>query len=261
MLRCVHGEICVAQELVTCRRGPAVRNADAGADVELLSGNRERLGEHIEQLLGDYLGIVLIVDVLDQDRELVAAQPGGGVRGAKAPTESFRHGDEQLVACSVPEAVVHGLELVEVDEQHGHATRASFGAGERVVEAIREEGLVGEVGERVVERLVRQRDLQPDPLGDVAQAPDASDDLSVDPLGHVPTLERTAIAELDDVLAAALRVLGDVLGAADEDVRVLQLRQDEREHLLACQGHGDRVRQAEELPEPLVEVRDQPRRC
>ena len=54
------------------------------------------------------------------------------------------------------------------------------------------------------------------------------DDLSVDPLGHVPTLERPAIVELDDVLAAALRVFGDVLGAADEDVRVLQLRQDER---------------------------------
>ena len=51
-------------------------------------------------------------------------------------------------------------------------------------------------------------------------------------------------------------MLGDILDAADEHVRVLQLGQNDRQHLFACQRHRDRVRQAEQLPEPLVEVRD-----
>ena len=37
--------------------------------------------------------------------------------GPEAAAEPIRHGDEQLVAGGVPEAVVDGLEVVEVDEQ------------------------------------------------------------------------------------------------------------------------------------------------
>ena len=257
MLGGVHGEVGVAQELIArCTEAP-VGDTDAGPDVQIRSGDRERLVERVEQLLGDHFCVVLVRHVFDEDRELVAAHPGGGIGGTKASPESVRDGDQQHVTGGVPETVVHGLELVEVDEQHGHRAHAPFGAGERMAETIREERLVGEVRERVVERLVRQRDLQADALRDVAHAPHPTHDLSVDPLRHVAALEGSSVVELDDVLAAAVRMFGDILDPAHELGRVLHLWQNDRQDLLTCQRRREGGRQAEQLPEPLVEVRDE----
>ena len=60
---------------------------------------------------------LLVADVVEQDRELVAAEAGGRVarseRGRDAP--GGRH--EDVVAAGVAERVVEDLEVVEVDEQ------------------------------------------------------------------------------------------------------------------------------------------------
>ena len=65
---------------------------------------------------------------LEQDRELVAAEPGRGVGAAQHRLEPGRDVDEEPVADGVAEAVVDGLERVEVDEQHGGGVVAR-GAG------------------------------------------------------------------------------------------------------------------------------------
>ena len=57
------------------------------------------------------------IGLLDDDRELVAAEPGDGVAGAGHDLEPLGDGHEQLVALGVAEPVVDGLEVVEVQEQ------------------------------------------------------------------------------------------------------------------------------------------------
>ena len=54
------------------------------------------------------------------------------------------------------EAVVHRLEVVEVDEQHRHARIRLVGVGQRRGDLLGEQRAVGELGETVVGCLVRQ---------------------------------------------------------------------------------------------------------
>ncbi|GAC1324011.1 MAG: hypothetical protein NVSMB13_04760 [Mycobacteriales bacterium] len=62
--------------------------------------------------------------------------------------------DEQLVADLVTEGVVHALEPVEVEEQHGHRLLAGPGPQQALLEPVLEQRPVGQPGERVVEGLV-----------------------------------------------------------------------------------------------------------
>ena len=57
--------------------------------------------------------------VVQENRELIAAQPREHVRPAQARFEPARHGDQQLVADQMAEAVVDDLEAVEIEIQHG----------------------------------------------------------------------------------------------------------------------------------------------
>ena len=100
---------------------------------------------------------------LDQDGELVAADAGDRVADAHARPQPLAHRHEQPVAGIVAEAVVHRLEVVEVDEQHGHRLVAPL--LERVVEAVAEQRPVGELGERIVEGLELQLALPLAELG------------------------------------------------------------------------------------------------
>ena len=72
-----------------------------------------------------------------------------------------RHLDQELVAGHVPEGVVDGLEVVEVDEEHGEVALAPAVAGEGVVQALREERAVGEAGEGIVGAAVGDVRLRP----------------------------------------------------------------------------------------------------
>ena len=101
-----------------------------------------------------------VVDVLDEHGELVAAEPRGGVGAAQRVAQPLGDADEQLVAGGVAEGVVDRLEVVEVDEQHRHGLAGAAAAQQRVVDAVAEQRAVGEVGERVVEGLVRELLLQ-----------------------------------------------------------------------------------------------------
>ena len=56
-------------------------------------------------------------DILEQDREFVAAETGDAVAGPDGAAQALADDLEQRVAGGVPEAVVDGLELVEVEEE------------------------------------------------------------------------------------------------------------------------------------------------
>jgi hypothetical protein len=81
-----------------------------------------------------------------QDAELVAAEPGRDVGGAQVVAQALGDSGQERVADGVPEAVVDGLEVVEVD--HGQAQRLT--RGQQLVGRLLEQGPVGQPGERVV---------------------------------------------------------------------------------------------------------------
>ena len=134
--------------------------------------------------------------------------------------EPLAHDLEQRVAGRVAEAVVDRLEVVEVDEQHGELAAVALEPGRRVVDAVAEQRLVGETGQRVVERLVGELVLEAPVLGDVAEAPHPTDDLAVDALREGVALEDAAVLELEEVVAVRLGLLVEALHLGDERGRV-----------------------------------------
>ena len=64
------------------------RDADARAGGDLGAADVERRGQGLEQPAGDVGAVVVVVDVLEQDRELVAAETGDGVAVAAGTPRS-----------------------------------------------------------------------------------------------------------------------------------------------------------------------------
>ena len=107
-------------------------------------------------LLGGIDGSRDASNLLDEDRELVASEPRDRVARRQRIPQSSADTAQERIARDMTEAVVHGLEVVEVEEQHRDSSRALLAEDERMLDAVREERPVREPGERVVERLVAQ---------------------------------------------------------------------------------------------------------
>src|SRR6185503_4998869 len=60
---------------------------------------------------------ILRMAVAHDDRELVAADPGGRIAAADDLAQDRADASQQLVTDGMPGGVVHHLEVVEVDEQ------------------------------------------------------------------------------------------------------------------------------------------------
>ena len=137
----------IARSAWRSRSSPPVPTPPAmpmlAAEPHLGPTERERGGEAGEYLVGDRRRRGEVA-AREQDRELVAAEPGqhvgarGRRRGAGAATRV-----EQVVAGGVAEGVVDGLEAVEVEQQQDRLV------GGGLVEPVGEAGAVGEAGERV----------------------------------------------------------------------------------------------------------------
>ena len=106
-------------------------------------------------MLGDHLGAGE-VDALAHDDELVATEPSDRIRGSDRTDQAARDSDEQRVADAVTEAVVHHLEMVDVDEEHRE--RASLADGPLLgsAENVEELGSVRELGQPIVGRFIRE---------------------------------------------------------------------------------------------------------
>ena len=109
-----------------------------------------------EHPLGHLERLLLVGQVLADDEELVTAEAPDGVGGAHALGESLGDGGEDEVTGFVAQLVVHELEVVDVDEQHGHDGLPAPHAGQGVGEPVADEHPVSRSRERVVDDLVRQ---------------------------------------------------------------------------------------------------------
>ena len=139
-----------------------VGNSDAerGADPDRRAEDDERPAQDVEHAFRDVFRFDGGVDALDEERELVAAEARGGVGAAQAGADPSGHLDEQGVAGGVSERVVDAFEVVDVEEDHGQARASLRAPPEPVLDLLAEQRAVGEIGERVVVRLVGQLLLQ-----------------------------------------------------------------------------------------------------
>ena len=164
----VHGGVGVAQQLVG-GLAIALGEADpqAGVNEDLLAREEERWGQDVDDALRQAIGSFGFFQVLEQDGELVAAQTSRGVAGSQAALQADRHRDEQLVADRVTQAVVHGLEAVEVHHHDRDRGGVPFLATHGVVHTVGEQRPVGQVRQRVVEGLMTQLRLEGVAVGHV----------------------------------------------------------------------------------------------
>jgi hypothetical protein len=179
----------------------------------------QRHRQGVEHPLGGVGRLLDVLDVLEQQCELVPAESRGGVACAHARGEAHRHGREHLVAGGVTEAVVDGLEVVQIQEDHGNAALLAPAPGDRMAHALGEERAVREAGNGIVESLVGELLLERKALADVAAVEhDAA---------HVLVAEQVGAVDLE-----LLRCAVPVHQRALDDVRlVARERGVAREHL------------------------------
>ena len=124
------------------------------------------LADGLDDARGQHLAAVGVAHVGLDDGELVAAQAGHEIALAHAAEQALADLLQQHVADRVPERVVDGLEAVEVETEDGKALAAPQ-AQQRRLQLLAEQRAVGEVGEHVVARQVRDLLLLAAALGDV----------------------------------------------------------------------------------------------
>ena len=94
------------------------------------------------------------VGVLQQDAELVAAEPGDRVRGSHDAAEPFSDLREEHVAVLMTERVVHVFEAVQVEQHDRDLPAGTFQPPKRVPDAVIEQGSVRQPGEMIMQRLM-----------------------------------------------------------------------------------------------------------
>ena len=125
-----------------------------------------------------------ITALLNENRELVAAEPRDGIAITGAALQPFRHSHQECVPHAVATGVVDQLEVIEVKEQDRHCPKVSGVQGERMLEPVVEQAAVRETGQPVVERLVTEPSLA------VREGPRELADL---PETHEPATVRTSV--------------------------------------------------------------------
>ena len=94
------------------------RDADAGADLDAVAGQKERLGDELGDPRREFgRAVALIVASFLDDGEFVAAEPRQHVAGAQRISAAARDLAQQRIAGSVTERVVDVLEAVEIEHQ------------------------------------------------------------------------------------------------------------------------------------------------
>ena len=252
----VHREIGVAQHLVGVCTDGSERDSDARGRGHVLRAEHDGFLQRDEDAFRDLVRHVAVIEVVDEHRELVAAESGCGVALAQAPGEPVADDAEQVVTGRVAEAVVHGLEVVEVDEQHCQLPALPLQSRRRVIDPVPEERLVREPRERIVKRLVDELALQPPVLGDVSEAPHPAADLAADPLRQRIAFEHPPVLELEQVVALRLGVGVELLDLGDERSRIAELIEHRCQRVVVVARFEGLRWNAPHLDEAAVEARD-----
>ena len=131
-------------------------DAHAGVLFNLNFANDERLNKGFKQSVGHFDRIGGRGQSFSQIQELVSPEAPKGVGGAERLLEAPRHRHEELVAHEVTVNVVHALKVVQVKQEHCPQRVLSGDAPRGTRQSVVEEHPIGEPGQWIVQRLVRQ---------------------------------------------------------------------------------------------------------
>ena len=129
------------------------RDPEAGRCIHLVAIDIDRSRKARLDALGHPRRIGRVRHPMDEQRELVSAQPRRGVAGPRTIQQPLGHRDQQRVTRSVTEAFVDGAKVIEIEQNHGERRRLASVARNGLSEALHEEHPVGQPGERIVEPL------------------------------------------------------------------------------------------------------------
>ena len=177
----VHRGVRVPQHVLGALvAGAGQRDSDADAGEHLVVAHLQWGRELLVDAVGDAGRVRLAGDVVQQHGELVAAHARQRIAGADAALQPAGDAHQQLVAGLVPQAVVDGLEAVEVQIQHRErrVTHRAPRAVEEVLQAIEEQRAVGQVRELIVKSAVLQLLFGRLAVGDVARDSERAHDVA-----------------------------------------------------------------------------------
>src|SRR4051794_2195742 len=196
----------------------------------------------------------------EHHHELVAApaahhgapirQAPDGVGLPEAAAQSLGQLDQHLVARGVAQLVVHGLEVVDVEEDHAHPALLPPGAREPEGQLLLGEAAVRQARERVVQRLVAQLLLALAVLGHVAERAHRAR-----PRSEMRDLDREPEVGAVRALEAARERHGAVGVDRRRDGRIV-VAQEDRERLVAVDCELKVVGLPRDRPGRAVRERD-----
>jgi hypothetical protein len=139
-------------------------------------------------------GVLGLAHPREDDGELVAAEACHRVGSPGAAAQPFRHCLQQLVAHRMAEGIVHGFEMIEIEAEHRQGL-SSPDPPEIVLKPHAQQHAIGQIGERIVTRHVRDALFGPLSLRDVLmrRQPPAARQRLVDDQEHA------AVTGFDDV--------------------------------------------------------------
>ena len=94
-------------------------------------------------------GVVIVVS-LQQKHEFIATDPGYGVAAAQCAGEPFGHGFQGLVTGRMAPFVINGLEAIQVQVAHGHASVLPIGVVSRGAQSLFQQLAVRQAGQVIV---------------------------------------------------------------------------------------------------------------
>ncbi len=150
-LAVVHRRIGAAEERL--RVHPVVREEavpDTHLGQMLLAGELDRLGHGPPEPFSRLHHLSGAVDVLEQNRELVAAEVGDRVAVPDDGPQAAGDLLEELIADGMPVRVVDLVESVEVQRQHREAVAVPRRRPDGLAEPLLQSHAVGQLGQRVV---------------------------------------------------------------------------------------------------------------
>jgi len=149
----------------------AESDPDARTYHDVVSCDCERRLQQVYELVGhaDSGGTIR---VRQHHRELVAAQAGEGVRRAQFGVQAGSDLLQDQVASLVTERVVDLVEAVQVEQQEAHPAAGPPRGANRLLQAVEQQGAVGQTGERVTQGVMDKGGLSLFACGDVQSHPD-----------------------------------------------------------------------------------------
>jgi hypothetical protein len=134
------------------RVGPVTggeRDPNAGAHQNGVSRDVTGGAQRVDDAFGQARGIGRVMRGALQQRELVTTEPSDHVAFPDAGCESLRYFNQQRVPDGMAQSVVHGLEPVEIEAEHGEGFVARQ-PGQRSFHLLMEQHAVRQAGQPIM---------------------------------------------------------------------------------------------------------------